>query len=125
MLTAKQEAFAKAIADGLSQAEAYRCVYQVGSRTKPETVYKRASELMADGKVAGRVEALREALSACGLWSRRESVMALRDIATGTAAASARIQAIRELNLMHGYGEPERLQQQRGKLCPITDADWL
>lgn len=86
---------------------------------------KRACEQMADGKIAGRIQVLREALSACALWSRRESVMALRDIATGNAPASERIQAIRELNLMHGYSEPERLQPQRGELSPIADADWL
>ena len=125
MLTPKQEVFAQSVADGLSQADAYRSAYKVGSRTKPETVHKRASELMADGEVAGRVRALRKSLSECALWTRRESVMALRDIAIGNAPASARIQAIRELNVMHGYHQPERLEVQSRELPPITDEDWL
>lgn len=125
MLTPKQEAFAQAIADGLNQAEAYRSAYRVSPRAKPETVYKRASELMADGKVAGRVLALRELLADCALWERKQSVRVLRDIATGDAPASARIQAVRELNLMHGYHQPERLQVQSRELPPLTDLDWL
>jgi len=125
MLTPKQEAFAQAIADGFNQAEAYRCAYQVNPRTKPETIYKRASELMADGKIAGRVLALRAALADCALWDRQRSVTVLRDIALGDAPASARIQAVRELNVMHGYHRPERLEVQSRKLPSITDEDWL
>lgn len=125
MLTPKQEAFAQAIADGLNQAEAYRHAYHVNPKIKPETVYKRASELMADGKIAGRVLALREALAACGLWQREQSVLVLRDIAIGDGPASARIQAVRELNLMHGYHQPERLEVRSRELPPITDESWL
>lgn len=125
MLTLKQEAFAHAMADGLNQAEAYRCAYQVSPRTKPETVYKRASELMANGKVAGRVSALRERLADCALWERTQSVMVLREIATGDAPPSAKIKAVRELNLMHGYHQPERLEVQSRVFTPIADEDWL
>lgn len=57
-LTAKQEAFCQAIVSGMSQADAYRQAYNAG-KMKPPTVQKRASELMANGEVAGRVEALR------------------------------------------------------------------
>lgn len=58
-LTPKQEAFAQAIASGKSQAEAYRIAFNAG-KMKPETIYKRASELMTDGEVTGRVQELRE-----------------------------------------------------------------
>ena len=125
MLTPKQEIFAQAIAGGRCQAEAYRQAYNVHHRTKPETVYKRASELMADGKVAGRVLALRIALADCALWERRQSVMVLREIALGDAPASNRIQAVRELNLMHGYHQPDRLEVQSRELPAITDESWL
>ncbi|MEE1878514.1 hypothetical protein [Altererythrobacter litoralis] len=125
MLTPKQEIFAQAIADGRCQAEAYRQAYKVHHQTKPETVYKRASELMADGKVAGRVMALRNALADCALWERRQSVRVLRDIALGDAPAANRIQAVRELNLMHGYHQPDRLEVQLRELPPITDESWL
>lgn len=57
-LTAKQEAFCQAIVSGLSQADAYRKAYNA-ENMKPPTVQKRASELMANGEVAGRVQELR------------------------------------------------------------------
>lgn len=66
-LTPKQEAFARAVAAGNSQADAYRLAYNAKA-SKPETVQKRACELMADGKVAGRVAELRErAATAVGI----------------------------------------------------------
>jgi phage terminase small subunit len=58
MLTAKQEAFCQAIVSGLSQADAYRKAYDA-ENMKPPTVQKRASELMANGEVSGRVQELR------------------------------------------------------------------
>jgi phage terminase small subunit len=57
-LTAKQEAFCQAIVSGMSQADAYRKAYDAGNM-KAETIQKRASELMANGEVAGRVQELR------------------------------------------------------------------
>lgn len=57
-LTAKQEAFCQAIMSGMSQADAYRKAYDAGNM-KAETIQKRASELMGNGEVAGRVQELR------------------------------------------------------------------
>lgn len=59
-LTPKQEAFALAIASGSSQSEAYRRAYNVSENIKPQTVNKRASELMANGDISGRVSELRQ-----------------------------------------------------------------
>ena len=58
-LTTKQEAFCLAYVETGNASEAYRSAYDVGENTKPETVWKRASELMADGAVAGRVAELK------------------------------------------------------------------
>lgn len=58
-LTAKQEAFAQAIVSGMSQADAYRRVYNAGSM-KDSTIHVKACELMANGKVSARVKALRQ-----------------------------------------------------------------
>jgi phage terminase small subunit len=63
-LTPKQEAFATGVASGLTQAEAYRRAYPNSLRWKDETVWARASELMADGKVKGRVESLTQRAAA-------------------------------------------------------------
>lgn len=57
-LTAKQEAFAQAVASGKSQSEAYRSAYNP-SRMKPESVHEKASHLMRNVKIRARVEELR------------------------------------------------------------------
>lgn len=59
-LTAKQEAFAQAVASGMNQSDAYRQVYKVRAGTKPESINQAASRVMADIKVTSRVAELRE-----------------------------------------------------------------
>ena len=59
-LTSQQEKFAQLVASGKTQADSYRGAYNVGENTKPETIQKRASELMSNGAVKGRVEELRK-----------------------------------------------------------------
>lgn len=59
--TPKRERFAQEIVRGLSQADAYRLAFNASSM-KPETVHKRASELMANGWVTGRVAELAAAV---------------------------------------------------------------
>lgn len=56
--TAKQEAFAKEyVLNGGDASAAYRKCYDA-IRMKPETIHKRASELLKNGYVAGRVKEL-------------------------------------------------------------------
>lgn len=57
-LTPKQEAFARAYVETGNASEAYRRAYNVGEKTKPETVWRKASEVLADGKVTARVREL-------------------------------------------------------------------
>lgn len=57
-LTVKQEAFARAYVETGNASEAYRQAYNVGVNTKPETVWRKASELLSDGKVTARVDEL-------------------------------------------------------------------
>lgn len=61
-LTQKQESFALAYIETGNASEAYRRAYDAG-RMKPETINKRASELLADGAVTGRIGDLRLAAS--------------------------------------------------------------
>lgn len=63
ILTAKQEAFCLKFIECRNQSEAYRHAYDVGENTKPETVWVKASELMASGKVAARVVSLQQEAS--------------------------------------------------------------
>lgn len=107
--TDKKEGFSQGIARGLNQSDAYRAAFNA-DKMKPETIHKRASELMRDGEVAGRIAELKAALAEKALWAREDSVNELAAIARGSAEAkpSERVAAIRELNAMHGYNEPTK-----------------
>lgn len=109
-LTAKQEAFCQGIADGLTQADAYRRAYNA-EKMADKTVWEKASALMADGKVSARVAELRNALAQALLWRREDSVAVLAEIARAKEEApqSARVSAVKELNAMHGFNEPTKL----------------
>ena len=112
-MTPKQERFAQAVADGMSQADAYRVAFDVKATTKPETVQQSASRLMANPKVAARVKELQAALTQKGLWTREMSVKALVrafKIAEASANASGMTGAVKELNAMHGFNEPIKVE---------------
>lgn len=111
-MTPKQEKFAQCIADGMNQADAYRAAYDA-EKMKPESIYSKASELMADGKVSARVKELKEQLSEKALWTRADSVRALQNaiyIAETKDNAAGLVAAIKELNAMHGFNEPTKLE---------------
>lgn len=107
-LTPKQENFAQAIADGMTQADAYRTAFDVKPTTKPETIHKRSSELMSNGEVSGRVAELRGKLTEKALWTREMSVKALV-AAYKEGKPSDKISAVKELNAMHGYNSPQKI----------------
>ena len=126
-LTAKQEAFCQAIADGMGQADAYRIAYDAEGM-KDNTIYVKASELMSEGKISVRVAELKKALSDKQLWSREMSVkglVAAYRVANDGKNASGMTGAIKELNAMHGYNEPAKLSVDVRALTPIKDEDWL
>ena len=58
-MTEKKEAFAVAYVETGNASEAYRRAYPRSLNWKPETVRKRASELLANGDVLGMIEALK------------------------------------------------------------------
>ena len=64
-LTIKQEKFAQLVVELGDNSKAYRGAYDA-ERMKPETVHKRACELMDNGNVAGRIAQLREELAQRG-----------------------------------------------------------
>jgi phage terminase small subunit len=61
MLTTKQENFAKAIVEGMNQADAYRSAYSCKNMSD-NAIYREASLLMGNPKVAQRINELREQL---------------------------------------------------------------
>lgn len=112
-ITPKQEKFAQCVADGMSQAEAYRTAFDVSPGSKPETSQANASRLMADSRISARVYELRNKLSEKALWTREDSVRALKEIAgrlSGDEKVSDAVTAIKELNAMHGFNAPAKVE---------------
>lgn len=107
-LTAKQEAFCQAIADGMNQSDAYRAAYNAGNM-KPETVQNNAYKLTQDNDISTRANELKNALASKALWTREKSVTGLANIAdNGGAKPVEIISAIKELNAMHGFLAPTK-----------------
>ena len=106
-LTAKQETFCQGIADGLGQADSYRAAYDAEGM-KDNVIYARASELMKNGKVTDRIKELRSEVQEKQLWSREMSVKALVQ-AYREGSGAVKVSAVKELNAMHGYNEPSKL----------------
>lgn len=110
-LSPQRERFAQGIADGLSQADAYRVAYPKSEKWKPETLWSKASALMVDGKVMARVSELKEALAEKQLWKREDSVKVLRDVLSDPdSRASDKTAAVKVLNEMHGYNAPQKVE---------------
>ncbi len=84
-LTPKQEKFAAGIAEGLSQAEAYRRAFPRSLDWKDETVWKRASEAAANREVSGRAEELRKKAADANEVTVERIVAELAKIAFGDA----------------------------------------
>jgi pectin methylesterase-like acyl-CoA thioesterase len=97
MLTAKRKAFAQAVADGQSQADAYRSAFDAG-RMSPGAVWTEASLLARNPQVALRVEELKaeaEEVRQTMLVGREEAILAQLEKEALTARTdSARIRAI-------------------------------
>jgi len=107
-LTAKQEAFAQAVASGMTQADAYRHAYDCEGSNE-QTIYDEASDLMRHPEVGPRVKFLKDELACAALWSRLDSVQTLADIAKGEETrANEKVAAIKELNSMHGFNAPTK-----------------
>ena len=107
-LTAKQEAFAQAVAGGMTQADAYRSAYDCANSNE-QTIYDEASDLMRHPEVGPRVAALKEAIAIAAIWTRLDSVRTLADIAVdGEARANEKVSAVKELNAMHGFNAPTK-----------------
>ena len=94
-MTQKQEAFCLAYIELGDAAKAYRSAYRT-ERMKPETIWKRSSELMTNGEVAGRIEELRHAAAESAtltLEGHLSTLAELRDKAESLEQMSAAINA--------------------------------
>ena len=112
-LTPKQEKFAQEVASGKSQADAYRAAFDC-AKSSQTTIIKRASELMANRDISGRVAELKAQLSEKALWSREDSVNALLSVINNPDKQRDIVAAVKELNLMHGYEAPKEIKHSGG-----------
>lgn len=95
MLTPKQEAFARAYIETGNASEAYRRAFDA-SKMKPETIKKRASELLGRGDIKGTVAELRgEVQQAHGVTvaSLITELEEARQVAKGREQGAAMVQA--------------------------------
>lgn len=130
-LTAKQEKFAQFIADGMTQTDAYKAAYDA-SRMNGHTIRKRASEMAARGDIAGTIAGLRQKMAEKLLWTREKSVEALigaQNMAKELGQPQAVTGAIKELNAMHGFNAPVKVDHSSsdGTMTPrpVIDAGKL
>lgn len=86
-LTPKQEAFATALASGLTQADAYRQAYPRAQKWTDKSVWERASKLSANAKVQSRVSELGAKAAAANEVTVERIVRELALIAFGSKRA--------------------------------------
>jgi hypothetical protein len=111
-LTPKQEHFAQCVAKGMTQADAYRTAYDVSPETTPQSIAVNGSKLMADANISQRVKLLKDEISAKNLWTREDSVNALKEaiaMARDGNKLTALTGAVKELNVMHGFNAPQKI----------------
>jgi hypothetical protein len=116
-MTPKQEHFARCIADGMTQADAYRTAFNVKPTTKPQSIWDSASKVIANPEVAQRVKELKAKLEEKAIWTREMSVKALVQaykVAQVQNSSTGMAGAIKELNAMHGYNAPKQVELSGG-----------
>lgn len=105
-LTDKQEAFARAYIETGNASEAYRRAYNAGNM-KENSIWRKAKELMDNGKVTARIEQLREQLAEKNeITIERLTKMTLDAYALAmkdsVAQSSAAVRAVEMLGKLHG-----------------------
>lgn len=104
-LTPKQEAFARAYMEVGNASEAYRLCYDVSENAKPEGVWVDACKLLANPKVALRVEQLqREARERhkIDIDTITQMLREDRELARKEGQSSAAVSAVMGLAKIHG-----------------------
>ena len=123
-LTPKQERFARNVAEGMPQVEAYREVYKPKSTNK--NVHRvRAFEVAQSSNVSVMIEELKARAERNVVWTRQMAVEALleaADIARVQKHSQGMTGALKELNAMYGYNEATKINIGGQKDNPIVVA---
>lgn len=121
-LTARQEKFCQGIADGLNQTDSYRTAYNAVNISN-KSIWERSSRLADNNKVNARISDLKGKLEKKQLWTKEMSVNILGSIALKGAFDNNKIAAIKELNAMHGYNEPSKLEVTTNPLVIVLESE--
>jgi transposase len=115
-LTAQQEAFVLGILDGKTQSDAYRDAYPSSRRWQPDTVWRRASELMRHREVSGRIDELRAKVAERHEVTQDTLVdmaMAAYRLAQRNGEAAAMNQSVAVLARITGHDKPKGPDRRR------------
>lgn len=102
MLTPKQELFVQKIIEGMSQADAYRSAYET-KRMSDNAIYREASLLLDNPKVAQRLSELRAELAKPSIKTAQERLEWLTQlIDSEQEGTNEKLRAIDIMNKMEG-----------------------
>ena len=102
MLTAKQEQFVQNIIQGMSQADAYRAAYNT-KRMSDNAIYREASLLVENPKVAQRLKEFRNELATPSIMSAQERLEWLTQLIKSDEETTAdKLRAADIMNKMQG-----------------------
>ena len=102
MLTAKQEAFVQNILQGMNQADAYRSAYNCKNMSD-NAIYREASLLLDNPKVAQRLQELRDKLAKPSIMSAQERLEWLTQlIKSKDESTTDKLRAADIMNKMQG-----------------------
>ncbi len=122
-LTKKQETFARAFVKLGNASEAYRSAYDA-ENMKPETVNKRASELLQHGEIAGRIDELRAPGLKKAALDAEASILELADVAGKTPEKGItygeKINALGLLMKHYGLFEKDNKQRTEGLALEVV-----
>ena len=99
MLTPKQEAFVQNIIQGMSQADAYRSAYDT-NRMSDNAIYREASLLMSNPKVAQRLAEITAKADKPTIMSAQKRLEWLTEVINGEEDINAKLKAVDIMNKM-------------------------
>lgn len=109
-LTWRQRHFARMVFEGMHQVAAFRKVTPKASNWTERTVIESASRLRHHPGVQAALRRYAELLAQEAIWTRAQSVDALRAVVWANRGDPSSVGAVRELNLMHGYTDPVKFE---------------
>lgn len=98
ILTAKQEQFAQNIAVGMTGADAYRAAYDAANM-RANSIYREASLLRSNPKVAQRIATLWEARWKADTFTRNQLIQDIMQVCDQASAVGNHSAAIRGLTM--------------------------